>query len=509
MPPVTFRTLGGVPAYWADIRIPFTGTLTFGIGLRDATARTAGIAHLIEHLVMKRVGRPVVAHNATTADETISFYAQGAPDQVVDFLDRVMQAIGTLHEITDADVVEQRRIIAAELGADDERPGRGALVNRFGAKSIGLLDIGSPGHRSITRDDALAFSDRWLHAGNATLAFTGEIPPGLTVALPPARPMAPRVPATLLPHRITGWIADGSAPLTITMMLGPADRAELAVATSTIAEALESELRTAQQSIYSVSGFVAPISDGSRFVAYGLDPRPEDAVETGAAAMRVLRELAERGPSAEQLQREREAWSLSEDDPAWQAEMLDSIATAVVRGRRRPEDVSVSDVSSVQPSAVREVIARGMESVYVTLGIDLDEDDPEVNEALGLPFSADATAHLATLDKKALFRHLMRSGVEVFNARMFRGMKGQQVAVDEDRVTLIVPETRLAEVRFDDITLASYSVEGRVWVLFVGAGHGLVLDLDDWRGGDKLHALLNARLPADARFDVDVPAQPA
>ena len=101
LPLVSVTDISGIPAYTADIRSAFTGTLTFGVGQRDATARTSGLAHLIEHLVMKRVGKVIVAHNATTADETVSFYAQGNPAAVCDFLTRV----GELESWIDPDLI--------------------------------------------------------------------------------------------------------------------------------------------------------------------------------------------------------------------------------------------------------------------------------------------------------------------------------------------------------------------------------------------------------------------
>ncbi|MGC5222468.1 M16 family metallopeptidase [Micromonospora sp. DT81.3] len=505
LPSISHLTIDGIPTYVADIRAIYTGTLTFGVGMRDESARTAGTAHLLEHLVMQRVGKVKVAHNATTADETISFYAQGAPHLVADFLSRVATAIATLHQITDADVAEQRRVITAELGEGDEFVGRGPLLNRFGANSLGLLDIGSPAHRSLTREAALAFADSWLHTGNAVLTFTGDVPPGLALHLPAARSLPDRPTPVILPHRRTGWLVDGPMPLAISMLLGPASNAAVGVAGSLLADALHSELRTAQHKIYSVSPFVGAVTANSRFVAYALDPRPEDAVAAGRGAVQVIRTLAEMGPDEAQLLEELDRWSQGDDDPAAQAEVLDAVAVSVVRGRRDPDDLVPIVTEGLTREDIRRVIAAAVPSLFVTFGAGIVSDrDHGVTEALGIPFSEQPEAYTAGLTKTQLVMHLAKPGVALFSPRMFRGMGGWNLAIDHERATLTVPGEPPFEIRFDDVVLAGYSDTDSFWSLVAAGGDGLSLHLDDWRGRAQLHRLLEERLPSEAQFRIAV-----
>lgn len=504
MPSPAIRVLdvSGVPAYVSDIATTFTGTLVFGVGLRDETARTAGTAHLLEHLIMKRVGKVTVTHNATTADEVIAFFAQGSPAQVGDFLARVGAAISSLHEITVEDVLEQRRIISAELGEGDERIGRGNLIDRFGNQTLGLLDFGSPAHRSHTRADALAFADTWLHAGNAALTFTGPLPDGFSLTLPAARPIPER--AVPEPIRHEAWIPNGEIPLVLSLVLRSADAAHIAIARTLLEDALLARLRTERHLVYSVNGFALPLSTGATFVGYALDPRAEDALSAATGAIELLRELAEAGPDDSAIREQLEAWDAADDDPLVQASQLDALATAVLRGRRDRDDVVPADLRAVTPADVQRVIAEAMTTRFITFAGDtpLPEDD-EVTAALGMPPAKDPTPFAVSASRMEWMRHVLPDEVKVFSGRSFRGLRGADLFVDLERVTFSSREGTM-EVRFDSMPVALYSEGQRYWCLVGREGHFMIVDLDQWRGAAKLHDLLGTRIPGAVQAGVDM-----
>lgn len=501
LPPITVVDVDGIPAYWADIRTAFTGTLTFGIGLRDETARTAGLAHLIEHLVMARVGRVNVTHNATTADESVSFFAQGAPEAVADFLSRVARAISSLHETTDDTVLEQRRIISNELGDADERPGRGHLVDRFGNRSIGLLDLGTPAHRSHSRAEVLRFADDWFHAGNAALSFTGPIPEGLTIVLPPARPMPERPEARVIRHG--QWVVNGEVPVVVSLVFDSEDRATAAVATSLLNDAFHDRLRGERHLIYSVLTQQLPLGIDTLLCAYALDPRPEHVVETARAALDVIRGLASDGPTAEAVAEQLDRWRHSDADPANHTDYLDGRAVAMLRGRRERGDVSPPpSLDAVTPAAIQALFATSLETVFVTLGDDLEaEGDEQITEALGLPPAEDPDPLFPSLTKRELLRHYTQDTTEIFGGKLFSSARGADLVVDTERVSLV--DDGVFEVRFDHLVLATYSEKLKLWTLIAEQGHLLFVDLDMWRGAAKLHTLLGQRIPGAVQVEVD------
>ncbi|GEP47233.1 insulinase family protein [Microbacterium saccharophilum] len=504
MPSPAIRVLdvAGLPAYVSDIATTFTGTLVFGVGLRDETARSAGTAHLLEHLIMKRVGKVAVTHNATTSDEVIAFFAQGSPAQVGDFLTRVAAAVSSLHEITADDVLEQRRIISAELGQGDERIGRGNLIDRFGNQSLGLLDFGSPAHRSHTRADALRFADTWLHAGNAALTFTGPIPDGFTLSLPPARPVPERTPPEPIRHE--AWIPNGEVPLVLSLVLRSPDAAHTAVARTLLEDALLGRLRTERHLVYSVNGFAFPLGAGATFVGYAMDPRAEDALAAATGAVELLRELAETGPDEAAIREQIEAWDAADDDPLAQAAQLDAIAAGVLRGRRERDDVEAVDLHAVTAADVQRVIADAMTTRFITFAGDTPlPDDDEVTAALGMPPAEDPTPLAVTLSRGDWVRHVMPAEVEVFGGRAFRGLRGASLFVDLERVTF-ASSAGTMEVRFDSMPVALYSEGQRFWCLVGREGHFMIVDLDQWRGAAKLHDLLGTRIPGDVQAGVDL-----
>ncbi|CAN7192318.1 insulinase family protein [Microbacterium sp. LjRoot45] len=501
IPPITAVDVDGIPAYWADIRTNYTGTFTFGVGLRDETARTAGLAHLIEHLVMARVGRVNVTHNATTADESISFYAQGSPAAVGDFLTRVGQAISSLHETTPETVAEQRRIISNELGDQDERPGRGHLIDRFGNRSVGLLDLGSPAHRSHTREDVLRFADEWLHVGNAALSFTGPPPEGLSITLPPARALPSRPDAEIIRHG--QWVVNGDAPLVLSVVVPADDLAVAGIASALVADTLLGVLRTERHLIYSVGAMQVPLTRDSGLTGFVLDPRPEHVVETAAAALDVLRRLAAEGPTAEALAEQIEKWQQSDEDAVVQAEVVDGRAIAVVRGRRsRDDETPPATPDHVTAEAVRDLLAGALETVFVTMGEELEaESEEQITEALGLPAAEDPDPLFPSLTKWQLMSHYTQDSTEIFGGKLFSGARGADLVIDTERVSLV--DDGVSEVRYDDIVLATYSEKLRLWTLIATQGHIMFVDLDQWRRGSNLHALLGRRIPGWAQCEVD------
>src|SRR3954468_22205316 len=82
----------GVPVLWTDLPVDPTVTLFFGVGHQNMTPATVGITHLVEHLVMRRVGRISTPHNAESGMVSTSFYATGTPARLVDFVRRVCDA---------------------------------------------------------------------------------------------------------------------------------------------------------------------------------------------------------------------------------------------------------------------------------------------------------------------------------------------------------------------------------------------------------------------------------
>src|SRR6478672_4181232 len=93
----------GVPSYWLDSVGLSTGTLVFGVGLRDEPATLAGITHLVEHAVLRMVQPVTTPHGGMVKTDAVEFYAAGDAEAVAGFLNAVAMAISTFSAITEED----------------------------------------------------------------------------------------------------------------------------------------------------------------------------------------------------------------------------------------------------------------------------------------------------------------------------------------------------------------------------------------------------------------------
>ncbi len=512
LPALERTTHHGIPVLHSDIRATFTGALMFAVGIRDESPRTAGITHLLEHAVMAGVGKVRVLHNARTAEDVVEFFAEGSEADVVDFLGRVAQSIATIDSLTDETVSEQHRIVAAEMGEGDETTGGGALLDRFGASTLGLLDLGAPAHRSHTRDEVVAWARRWLHAGNAALVFSGPVPEGLDLELPPPPPPgadAPRQVPVPAPHRATGWVAGTPTSLVLSLILRSDDRDAIFTATGALSKALFDELRTARQLVYSADLFTSRLTADSVVVAFLLDPRPEDALTTATEALALVRRMAADGPSNELLEEvAAEDRNLAEHSAA-QLENLRGQTANWLRFGLEPLGVDVAMEAEVSAVAVSEVLTESLGSILVSFGDIQGVDSPEqVTEALGLPWARVPAGHFESMSTMGRMKAFMADEVEIFSPKMFKGLKGHQLALDPHRAAFMWDDG-LIEFEWDRLALAGVCVDCGHWDLTDVNGGGFVVEPEKWRGGDKISQMLSRSVPRDRLYEVRHPVPQA
>lgn len=494
----------GIPVMWSDIRSTFSGALTFAIGVQDESARKAGITHLLEHLVMSQVGTVSLNHNATTNDVALSFYAQGPAHLVADYLNRVAASIRAIDDITDDAVRAEGSHIAAELGDGNDTTGTGPLLERYGAATLGLLDLGFPAHRSLTRADAVAWARTWLHSGNAVLTFSGPMPQQLDVTLPPAAPLPERPVITPLPHRVHGWVGGGRVPVALSFDLTNPNRDIKFVTGLAIEKALFEELRTARHLVYSVEGHVGLRSHDTSAVTQVLDPQPENILATAEAALAVLRGLATQGPSQDLLDRVVEEWRNSEEDSDVLYSALLGSAARWVRDGVEPLGIDHRPMATVTPEQVRQTVARSLDTLLVSFGdFETDMTPEAMSDRLQLPWARTPKGHYESMGGKEMFKALMRSESDIFDAKRFGGQRGQQIVLDPERLSWIIPDYGVTECRWDGIVLAGRCGTCGLWDITDTSGDGMLLQPTKWRGGDKIAPKLVARLNPESVYPIE------
>ena len=295
-------------------------------GSRDEDETTNGAAHFMEHMFFQgtprrpsslEIDRPITSRggslNASTQWELITFNAVVRSADVPAALDVLADIL--LHSTFDPEALEkERRVVLQELNARLNSPStRGSDVffqTVFAQHPARHLPGGSRETvLTISRDDLLAFRQRWFLANNMAIAVVGNIAPAEAVRLVeyyfgafPAGELPPRATAThaFPSERTLATVNAGSYQAHVLLGVpGPnlrdPDRYAMAVLDAAIDDAgrrLFTEIRDRRGLAYSVgSAWVGLTDAGVWLTSAGVDPENVELVtELILAEMRRLRE---------------------------------------------------------------------------------------------------------------------------------------------------------------------------------------------------------------------------
>lgn len=175
-----------------------TGARSFALGIwvnvgtRDEQLATAGIAHMIEHLVFRRstsrTSRQIASAfeargayvNAFTSKEQTCYYVRALAPHFAACLEVLADIV--LHPVFDArDVEKERSVILEELKSYDDEPEEliqdVAEQRLFGSHPMGLPIAGHAHTVSAIRiADLRRFHRTWYRADNITVAVAGGMP---------------------------------------------------------------------------------------------------------------------------------------------------------------------------------------------------------------------------------------------------------------------------------------------------------------------------------------------
>jgi predicted Zn-dependent peptidase len=295
-------------------------------GSRDEDEATNGAAHFMEHMFFQgtprrpsslEIDRPITRRggslNASTQWELITFNAVVRSADVPTALDVLADIL--LNATFDPEALEkERRVILQELNARLNSPStRGSdlfFQTVFAQHPARHLPGGSRETvLTISREDLLAFRQRWFLANNLAIAVVGNIAPAEAVRLVeqyfgtfPAGVLPPRATATqpFPTERTRVTVSAGNYQAHVLLgMPGPSlrdpDRYAMAVLDAAIDDAgrrLFTAIRDRRGLAYSVgSAWVGLTDAGVWLVSAGVDPENVELVtELILAEMRRLRE---------------------------------------------------------------------------------------------------------------------------------------------------------------------------------------------------------------------------
>lgn len=397
----------GIPLLWKEGPLPFTGALVFRVGARDETFRTSQATHAVEHLVCSTVPRSHLEHNAYVNDETTVFHATGRPEQVAAYLAQIARALSDLP----LDRLERELTVLDAEDGTHVHPALGwSAAVRFGASGPGLVGPGGAPVLQLRPDDVLAHARRHFTAGNAVLVLTGPPPAELDVRLPEGpRPVREPEPATAVPTPAYG---EAGSPSPLISYAFP--RSETGwLLPQIFEERLTDRLRHELGISYAVEGDFMRLGD-SVLVAHMPDGRPEHAGTVATTLWSVLGDLADHGPTPEELRHHVEGHRESLDDPRL---VLDDLVWAAVRLLDGAPEMSplerLAQAEAVTPDTLRDWARAARDSTILGLPEDVSVDLPGLTDldtleqpstppVRGEEFGRRLTALLAPRDLRAV-----------------------------------------------------------------------------------------------------------
>lgn len=366
--PLSYTEVDGVPVVFAAGPPPLTAALLFRVGRADEAPPSAGISHAVEHLTLSTLGKVMYGYNGHVEPLFTVFHASGRPDELTEFLDRVCRTLGNLpldrfdHEI---------RVLRTEAHGRDGGGGLIGmhLVNRYGAKGLGMLAFSENGLFRLAEDDVAAHAASAFTAGNAALWISGPVPDGLRLPLP-AGERRPLPRAAVIEPSLPAFMQLWNSPLSISYTRA---RSEAGFSLDALLTArLWSRMRDTEGLSYSVQSWTELADPTTMVSVLWADALPDNAERAAAALVGAFEEMAADGPTAaelaEHIERGRRAWN----DPLGIPGRLDRIARRLAVGDIADDEQLLARLEAVDAEAVRSQAEAAIATALVVLPPDAE-----------------------------------------------------------------------------------------------------------------------------------------
>jgi hypothetical protein len=346
--------IDGVPVFSAPGPARATAALVFGVGIRDETYATLGITHLIEHLAMGALPKSHLECNATVDVESTVFYASGRPQAVAEFVTRVCASLADLP--TDRIDLETG-VLEAENCAGSHPTAAALWGARFRLTGPGLALAGGGVPFGLTAEQVRAHAQRWFVRSNAALAWHGELPADLRLALPDG-PRPDRTAPAARPQEGPVWMQGGTPGVGLLLASTARPNTPLKLAVDVLEDRLTDVARHQRGLSYSVLREVVDVAPDRQEIALVVDAREGQEAAVAAVLWEQYRDLCERGPSAEEAAHAVEGFVefLDSGDDATVAELGQAAFAHVFGLPFRGRDVALADLRAVTPEAAAEAL---------------------------------------------------------------------------------------------------------------------------------------------------------
>jgi predicted Zn-dependent peptidase len=341
--------IDGVPVFTAPGPGRATAALVFGVGIRDESYATLGITHLIEHLAMGTLPKSHLESNATVDVESTVFYASGRPSAVADFVTRVCAALGDLP----TDRIDLETGVLEAENCHGSHPTAAALwAARFRLSGPGLALAGGGVPYGLSEEQVRAHAQKWFVGSNAALAWHGELPADLRLALPDG-PRPERPAPEERPQERPAWMQGATPGVGLLLTSTPTPNNALNVAVEVLEGRLTDVARHQRGLSYAVTREIVDVVPGRREIAVVVDAREGQEAAVAAVLWEQFRELCEGGPSADEVAHVIDGFAESVDagDDAVSAELGRAAFASVFGLPVRTASDSLASVRTVTPES--------------------------------------------------------------------------------------------------------------------------------------------------------------
>jgi zinc protease len=484
---VSRHDLAGIPVFALEgpAPIPSVG-LTFRVGRVDETAPTAGITHLVEHLILPaRIGQPV-DYNGTVDELFTSLWARGDPDDLVAFLSSAVELL----ERPPLDRLEiERRTLLAEEATQSFGGPRQAFALRYGPHGPGLSGYAEYGLRKVGASDVESFIASRFTRENTAVWISGVSLEQLEIGLAGGGGVrdAPVVPSALDELLTPSVYAYGSETGVCLSMLGGRSRTT-ALALDALADGLLQRLRYELGHSYAVNGTTQALSGSLTQLTVTADVADENVTEWLGEAIGVLDSLVEDGPADEWLERTKSAWRRYDNDPGAGTGWVSWRAEADLLGRPfQTHADAVAERESVTAGEIARYLADARSSLLV-LGPYSTPVPPGFEE---YPVSSTHRVQGKRHRPKGLRNRLRRDLREV------------GLISGDDGVTWVTFNGQAYTATYDSAAVCLRRPGERT--LLSHDGFFVTIERDDWVDGDAVFESIDRRMPEErtVRMDAD------
>jgi predicted Zn-dependent peptidase len=419
------------------------------------------------------------SNGATTLTDT-RFYAWGNADEAASFIGRIAS---TLPRLPLDRIDQQRSIILAEEAAGGGGASAELLTERYGARRHGVVAFRQLGLHKLVPADVADWSARYFTADNAILCASGPPSGRLALELPRGQ-RTPLAPAEPIEGPLPRWTSQAIGQVALGVLTGHDPAAGMAH--RIFERRLFRRLRQDLALSYSVQSASQLIDRATLHRVVVADSKQESSVEVTGEMLTVAQQLAESGPTRDELLDDLDVIERQlRDDPRAIAGWMMHAAECYLNGIEVQEfEDYLESRSLLTPVEVRDAWARALATAILVV-------PPWVDIAPQRMAARTWTAKEAPTGRGATF-HPPGIG---------RLRSGPRATVSDEAISVALSNQPPRTIRFDRAAALIRSGPLTRTVIDVD-GAALSIDAAQFGNSRDLVARLDSRIPPSKWIDV-------